>query len=287
MKFKIGLLMVILMSAIMFSSCKIKTVPSGYVAVEFKKFGSEKGIKETPLEPGVYPIGLNADIYLLPTFTQNYVWTHDSTEGSPTDESFNFQDIQGLDLNADIGITYHIEQTKAATIFQKYRRGIDEITDLYLRNMVRDALVKRASNLDVAVIYGPGKTELIGNVQKDVAKQCEPIGIIIENVYWIGRIKVPDTVKKAIDSKIEATQIALQRENELRATEAEAAKKVATAKGEAEALLAKSEAEAKSNKMVSASISSVLVEYKKAEKWDGHLPQVTGGSTPLLNLNTK
>lgn len=284
MKSKLSIFLCVLIMAISFSSCKVKTVDRGYAAVKFKKYGSEKGINKTPLGPGWYTIGINEDLFLLPTFTQNYVWTSDSTEGSPTDESLNFQDIQGLELNADLGITYHVDITKAADILEKYNMGLSEITDLYLRNMIRDALVMRASKMDVADIYGSGKAGLIAAVQEDVSKQCAPIGIIVEKIYLIGRIKVPAVVKAAIDAKINATQLAQQRENEIREVEAAAAKKVAEATGTAEALTINAKAEAAANKLISASMTPLLVEKLKVERWDGKLPGVTGGGIPFLNL---
>ena len=286
MKFKLNLLLIALIAAVTFSlsSCSISDVAPGYVAVKVKKYGSEKGINPTELTPGRYVVGINEDLYDFPTFTQNYVWTSDSTEGSPNNESFNFQDVQGLELNADIGISFHIDPMKADVIFQKYQKGIDEITDVYMRNMVRNALVTNSATMDVADIYGAGKVGLMNDITAAVRKECSPIGIEVENIYWIGRIKVPESVKKAINSKIEATQIAVQRENEIRATEAEAAKKVAQAQGEAEALTIEATAKAKANKLLSSSITPTLVEYEKVKQWDGKLPGVTGGSVPFLNL---
>ena len=41
----------------------------------------------------------------------------------------------------------------------------------------------------------------------------------------------------------------------------------------------KAQAEAEANAIVAASITDALVDYNKIEKWDGELPQVTGGQT--------
>lgn len=270
-------------SMFLFSSCS--KVPAGNVGIKFYLLGSSKGVDYEELTPGRYWIGVNQELYKFPTFTQNYVWTSSEDEGSPTDESFNFQDKQGLELNADVGITYHIEPTKVNVIFEKYKRGIDEITDVFLRNMVRDALVDRCSKLDVEYIYGEGRGGLIDSVTLDVKKQCDPIGIVVDKIYWIGRIKLPETVKDAIDAKIKATQIAQQRENELREAEAAAKKKIAEAQGEAESIKLKAEAQADANLILSRSITPTLVEYMKAEKWNGELPYMTGGNViPMLDL---
>jgi regulator of protease activity HflC (stomatin/prohibitin superfamily) len=148
---------------------------------------------------------------------------------------------------------------------------------------VRDALVSASSQKNVEYIYGVGKTALLDEVQKNIKAECSPLGIEIDKLYWIGRIKVPDAVKKAIDAKIKATQTAQQMENELRGTEAQAKKKVAEAKGLAESIEIKAIAEAKANRLISASLSKELVEYVKVKRWDGKLPQVTGANA-LIQL---
>jgi regulator of protease activity HflC (stomatin/prohibitin superfamily) len=276
-----SLLLILMVGLLTATSCS--KVPAGNVGVKFYLLGNSKGVDTEELQPGRYYIGMNEELYLFPTFTQNYVWTSDVTEGSENDESFNFQDVEGLELNADIGITYHIDPTKVSIIFQKYKRGINEITDVFLRNMVRDALVSASSQKNVEYIYGIGKTALLDEVQKNIKAECSPLGIEIDKLYWIGRIKVPDAVKKAIDAKIKATQTAQQMENELRGTEAQAKKKIAEAKGTAESVEIKAIAEAKANRLISASLSKELVEYVKVKRWDGKLPQVTGANA-LIQL---
>ena len=101
---------------------------------------------------GRYCIGFNEDLYLFPTFTQNYVWTQNKAEGSPNNESITFQTTEGMSVNADVGISYHIKPSKVTTVFLKYRKGVDEITDIFLRNIVRDALNTAASKKPVIAV---------------------------------------------------------------------------------------------------------------------------------------
>ena len=251
-------------------------VPAGYVGVKFYLLGGDKGVDIEELSPGRYWIGINEELYNFPTFTQNYVWTSSKDEGSINDESFNFQDIDGLELNADVGITYKISPDQVTEIFEKYKRGVEEITDIYLRNMVRDALVETSSQFKVSHIYGIGKAEVMNIVEAKVREQVGTLGIEVEKLYWIGRIKLPPAAKESIDMKTKATQLAMQKENELRQTEAEKQKLLLKADGEAGAILKVAEAQAKANRLLNASITKTLVEYKKIEKWDGILPKFSG-----------
>lgn len=254
-------------------------VPAGHVGVKVYLLGGSKGVESEELGVGRYWIGWNEDLYLFPTFTQNTVWTKEDNE------SISFQTKEGLRVDADFGVSYAIRPDKVTTIFQKYRKGIDEITDIYVRNMVRDALVNEASKLSVEEVYSSGKVALIDAVTADVRKQVQDIGINIEKVYLIGDMRLPDNVIAAINAKIGATQKAQQRENEIREAEADAAKKVAAAKGEAESILMVAKAQADANKLLSESITTTLVNYKSLEKWDGKLPYMTGGgAVPMIQI---
>lgn len=205
---------------VMFTAwCFVGNVPAGYVGVRFNKYGGSKGVDVNQLGPGRYWVGVNEELYTFPTFTQTYTWAKAESNG---DESISFQTAQGLTVNADVGITYHVDPNKVSVVFQKYRKGVEEITNVYLRNMVRDAIVKRAGDLDIESVYGKGKADLIEQVQKDVSDEVGDIGIQVEKVYWIGELRLPKNVTDSINAKIQATQMAQQRENEVAQAKAEA-----------------------------------------------------------------
>lgn len=277
-------LFALLLAALSLTQCS--KVPAGNVGVKFKLYGDGKGSLQE-LQPGRYWVGWGYDLYTFPTFTQNYTWTRDVNEGSPTDESLTFQTVEGLSVNADVGITYHIDPARVTTIFQKYRKGVDEITDIYLRNMVRDALVKEASTLGIESVYGRGKAVLIEAVQDDIARQVQPTGIVIEKIYWIGELRLPPTVVNSINAKIEATQKAEQRKNEIAQAQAEAAKEVAIAEGQAKAQLAIATAEAQAIRMKGDALRANpnVIDMTAVEKWNGQLPSYTGGGAmPFIRL---
>lgn len=260
-------------------------VPAGNVGVKVYLLGKSKGVDMEVLPVGRYWIGWNQELYLFPVFAQNYTWTKGKDEGSQNDESISFQDRDGTSLNADLGITYQVNPQKVATVFQTYRRGVEEITDIFLRNQVRDALNKVASAMSIDEINGPKKDLMMIEVQKIVSDEVKPIGIDISKIYLVSGIRInSEIVRTALNAKIEATQRAQQRENELRESEAEAKKKIAQAEGEAQSTLLKAQAEAKANKIVSESITPELISYEITKKWSGELPKVTGETIPLLKL---
>jgi regulator of protease activity HflC (stomatin/prohibitin superfamily) len=262
------------------------TVPAGHVGVKVYLLGGSKGVDSEELSVGRYWIGMNEQLYIFPTYMQNYTWTKEPDSTGPEDESISFQTVEGMTANADIGISYQLDPTRINKIFQTYRRGVDEITDTFLRNMVRDALVKQASTKPIEYIYGAGKAELMAAVQADVQKQVTDIGIKIDKIYWIGEIRLPQTVIDSINAKNAATQMAQQRQNEVAQARAEAEKKVAEAKGEADSILLKAKAQAQANRELSSSITPELVQYRALDKWDGVLPRMTGNqAVPFINVD--
>lgn len=247
-------------------------VPAGYVGVQVERYGDDRGVNVNVLNPGRHYSGLNIDMYLFPTFTQTNVWD----KAGDADESFTFQSIEGMSLNADVGISYYIKKENASTVFQKYRKGVDEITNTVLRTKVQDALNKVSSTMQVESLYGAGKVELQSNVEKIVKATAAKDGITVDNVYFVGNIRLPEQVMRSVNAKIAATQIAQQKENELRAAEADAAKAIAIAKGEAEAVEIKARA-LRENPQV--------LQQMAIEKWDGKLPQYSGGPLPFVKIN--
>lgn len=254
-------------------------VPAGNVGVHVYLLGGEKGVDAVARPVGRHFIGWQQEMYLYPTFTQNYTWVRSKETG---DESLSFQDKQGLEINADVGISYNVDPSKATLLFQKYRKGVDEITATVLRNHVRDALNTETSTMTVEEIYGVGKAGLMERATKRVKEQVEPFGIRIEKVYWINSMRLPSGVQKALNAKIEATQKAQQRENEVAQAKAEADKAREEARGVADAQLLRARAEAEAIQIKGEALrnNAELVELTIAEKWDGKLPeQYLGGGS--------
>ena len=283
--------------ALIYVIASFETVPAGNVGVVVYLLGGDKGVDSEEIGVGRKWVGMNEKLYIFPTFTQNHVWTKAATEGSSNDDSFTFQTMEGMSVNTDVGIAYHINPKKVSTVFQRYRKGVDEITNIVLRNAVRDAFNKEASKIGIESVYGAGKSKLMTDVYTEVNNRLMPDGIEVENIFLVGEMRLPETVTQAINAKIRATQMAQQRENEIQQTKAEAQKvmeaangeansKLTLARAEAESVRVKGEAEAFAIKAKSDALntSPQLVQYEIAKNWNGQLPTTTGGAIPLLNL---
>ncbi len=144
-------------------------VPAGYRGVIVNLYGSDKVVAEQSVGVGRYYLGWNSELYLFPTFLQNYSWKDE--------QAITMQTSEGLSIRTDAGITYSIQPDNVVKVFSKYRLGIDEITNTFLHNMVRDAMNEVASTMTVEQIYGAQKEIFISKVNDIVKKEASSNGI--------------------------------------------------------------------------------------------------------------
>lgn len=263
-------------------------VPVGSVGIKVNNLGGDKGVNEEVLGTGWYWVGLTKTMYTFPTFMQTRKWEDR--------EAFSFQTADGMVVGAPVSISYQVEPEKVPTLFQTYRKGLDEITDIYIHNIIRDALVVIGGTRSVDDVYGAGKGRLLADVQKMVSDKLSPMGIKVDQVSLVGPFELPASVITAINAKINATQQAQQRENEVATAKAEAQKAVAEAqgkadsisikaKGDADATITNAQSQAKANQLLSQSLTPELVQYNTIEKWNGQLPSyMMGGAVPFVNV---
>lgn len=247
-------------------------VEPGHVGIKVKMTGSDRGTQATVLEPGSYWIGWYERLFVFPTFVQNYVWSRDRTEQSPTNESIDFQSREGANINSDFGIQYSFVRDRIPSIFERYRLGALEITRQTLRNEVRDALVSAASTRRIEDLIGEGKNAFMEEVLKTVKDRMSPHGIAVDMIYAVGQFRLDESVIASINRRIAAAQETEQRRQQ-----------VLTATQEAERLRIEAEGQAAANRIIAASITPELIQFLAAQKWNGILPQATSG-VPFIAL---
>jgi len=228
---------------------------------------------------GRYYLGWNKELYLFPVFLQNYSWKEA--------QAISMQTSEGLSIKTDAGITYSIQPDNVVKVFQKYRLGIDEITNTFLHNMVRDAMNEVASTMSVEQIYGAQKEIFISKVNNIVKKEASDNGIDVDKIYLVGSFELPESVVGSINSKIQASQNAMKVENEVATARAEAQKTIVDAQAKGQQILINAESQAKANKILADSLTPEFVQYQTILRWDGKLPTYTGESIPMINLKGK
>lgn len=274
-------------------------VDAGHVGIRVRLAGSERGVQDMPVVMGwVFYNPISEQIIIFPTSVQNVVWTASLHEGKPIDESITFSSTEGVNINADIGLSFHIDPLMAPKLYGRFRENnMLLLADGYMRNAVREAFSDVTSKMPVQDIYGPGKSKMLN----DVTTKCRDIlgkdGIVIDQLTINGTLRLPQNVADAINRAMEATQNAIQSENKVRQVRAEADQAITQAhgaaeatrekaQGEADALIIRSRAEAKANETIRLSVSPTVLQYRALEHWDGKLPQYNGGGQiPMLTID--
>ena len=265
----------VILSTIALVSCS--KVPAGYRGVIVNLYGSDKGVSEQSVGVGRYYLGWNSELYLFPTFLQNYSWKDE--------QAITMQTSEGLSIRTDAGITYNIQPDHVVKVFTKYRLGIEEITNTFLHNMVRDAMNEVSSTMTVEQIYGVDKEKFIAKVNEIVKREAIKTGIEVDKIYLVGSFALPTNVINSINAKIQASQNAMKVENEVATSRAEAQKTIVEAEARGKQILINAESQAKANKILAESLTPEFVNYQAILRWDGKLPTMTGTQAlPFVNI---
>ncbi len=289
---------VFIVLSVAFSSC-VTRVDAGHVGIKVKLAGSERGVDQSPTVQGwVFFNPLTEQIILFPTSVQNIVWTRDEHEGGVRDASITFSSEEGVNINADVGLSFHIEPSLAPKLYARFRKSdLMDLANGYVRNTMRESFNVQASQMPVQEIYGSGKGKLVSEVSRRMSDQLGKDGFVIDQLTINGALRLPENVANAINRAMEATQQAIQAENRVRQVKAEADQAItqaegqakaarARAQGEADAKLITAKAEARSNLILKYSMTPSVLQYRALERWNGRLPVMNGGGAmPMLTFD--
>ncbi len=215
---------------------RVTRIEAGHVGVEINLAGRQRGASEIPVRTGwVVYSPLTTQIIEFPTYVQTVKWTRDTNEGHPINEEMGFNSKEGMEIFVDVSLSYAIDPSKAPDFYVKYRvDDLDRFTHGILRDIVRNYLRRnRFSTYVVEDIYGEGKADFLHKVQAMIEQKVSPVGVGVQQFGFIGAPRVPPVIATAITAKAQAIQQAERARNELATTQAEAAKKIAEAEGDA------------------------------------------------------
>lgn len=222
-----------------------------------------------------------------PTALRTYTMVMRVGEGSSTsDDSIDLPTKEGQHIKQDISITYNTSEEKAAEVFKAFR-GADmvDIENTYIRRTTITIAQNAAGQMSLTEIISSKRTDFQNAVQGTLLTELEKMGFHLDKVN-LGASHLPAVIESQMQQKMAVQQQAEQAEYELQKQTTLAKAAVAQAEGEAKSLLVKAKAQAEANHLLQSSVTSTLVRYKAIEKWNGILPQVTGGNTPFIDLKT-
>jgi regulator of protease activity HflC (stomatin/prohibitin superfamily) len=177
-------------------------------------------------------------------------------------------------------MNFHIDPAYVNDLYQKV--GLD-FADKVIDPAFNDFVKEVVPTYPIGEIL-PKREEIRRRAMTKLGENLARYHIIVDDIYF-ANIRFSTGYEGAVEAKQVAQQQVETQKQVLAQREIEAQQKVATAKGEAEAILVVAQGQAKANEALSHSISPILVQYKGVEKWNGILPQVSGGAVPFIDLS--
>jgi prohibitin 1 len=142
-------------------------------------------------------------------------------------ESASVPSSEGLVMNLDTSLIYHLNPQKAAEVFQKISANYENVVvEPTLRAAIRESTASHTAN----ALY-TGEREMVAKqIFDQLAAQLNARGLIVENVL-LRDIQLPGTLKASIEAKQQAEQEALAMNFRLQKEKQEAERKRIEAAG--------------------------------------------------------
>lgn len=254
----------------------------GHVGIVIHRAGG--GVDPHPLGPGIHtrvPFATGIEEY--PVFLKTVVLTRAAGESAGGNDEINVNSVEGQPLSLDVSLSFELDPAQTPKLYSTFRTDIDQITHGFVKQAIRQSLQEVVGTEPIADIIGPKKAEATNRARALIAQRLQSYGFEVKQ-FTINELRAPAAVMEAINQKNVMQQQALTAQNELQKNTFQAQGDSIKAAGRAKAIMAEAEAQARANQLLSQSITPTLVQYELTKKWNGQMPQVTGGAMPMIQL---
>ena len=253
-----------------FSSFQV--VKPGNVGVVFN---SITGALRTTGQGIVFKMPFVTDVQSYPVALRTYTMVKNAKEGSKEgDDSVDLPTKEGQHIKQDLSITYNTSELRAAEVFKAFKGAdIEMIEDTFIRRTIITAAQNASGQMSLTDIISSSRGVLQTSLEKSLGAELIKMGFQLDKIN-LGASHLPPAIEEQMQQKMAAQQEALKAEYEKQKQENLAKARVAEAEGIALA-----------NKRMQETLTPMILEKMKIEKWDGKLPQVMSGATPLINLS--
>ena len=208
------------------------TVPAAYVATVYDPLRG--GVQPTELPEGFHFVLPWWKTELWRVQTQEYTMSAIRSEGAVIgDDSIHCQTNEGLGLNLDVTVLFHIDPKDAHALWQKVGEDYQRVlVRPYARNVIRMVVAKYS----VVDVYGAKRQQIEQEITEAMRQAFAEKGIALESVLLRNVEFANPEFAQAITEKQVAEQQIRTEEQNLRRAQIEKQTIIAQAKGEAEAI---------------------------------------------------
>ena len=178
------------------------------------------------------------------------------------------KDLQSI--STKVSVNFRVDPSSSAKIYQNVG---DNFTNVIVNPAIQECVKSVAAKYNAEQLI-TNRTIVSSEMEKEISQKINPYGLNIE-VLNIINFDFSEEFSKAIEAKQTAQQQALKAEQDLARIKVEAAQTVEKAKAESEAYQLKNQ-----------QLTDKVIMMEFVEKWNGQLPTVTSGASPLFDINS-
>lgn len=177
----------------------IRQIDAGQVGV-VSLFGN---VSDRALNSGLNFVNPLANVTEFDIKTQNYTMSATNDEGQKQgDDAIRVLTADGLEVVIDLTVLYRVVSTDAPKI---YREIGPDYTDKIVRPITRTRIRDNAVYYDAVALYSTRRDEFQTRIYRTIEADFKKRGLMLEQLL-IRNIDLPASVKKTIESKINAEQ---------------------------------------------------------------------------------
>ncbi|MBQ8684490.1 MAG: prohibitin family protein [Clostridia bacterium] len=210
-------------------------------------------------------------IHLKIPFVQDVVQISNRIVKLQVDTEAFSSDLQTV--STTLAINYRVDSAKSYSIYKNIGASYEDVLVVPAVNEVLKAITAKYT----AEQSVTNRALISDGLVEGLNEKLNEAGLYVTDVNIINF-----DFSEAFITAIEEKQVAQQ---QLLKAETEKQTAITNAEAEAEAIRIRAEAEAAANKVLTESLSELILEYNKLEKWNGELPMVTGDADPFISLD--
>jgi regulator of protease activity HflC (stomatin/prohibitin superfamily) len=173
-------------------------------------------------------------------------------------------------------LNYNLEPSKAGSMYSNIGLNYNErVIDPAVKESFKAAAARYTAEELISK-----REALKTEVRNFLRDRLQGFGVVVVELS-ITDFEFSQEFNKAIESKQTAEQNALRAKRDLDRIRVEAEQKIASAKAEAESL--RLQRQVISPELIQ--LRQIEAQIKAIEKWDGKLPNVTGGTVPFIQVD--
>lgn len=176
-----------------------KTIGTGQVGVK-TLFGK---VDKDVLYSGLNIVNPLVEITTFDTKTQNYTMSAVHDEGKQSgDDAIRVLSADGLEVTIDLSVLFNVSPSMAPQILRQIG---DDYLDKIVRPVSRTAIRDNAVSYEAVALYSTKRQEFQDRIFRTINQSFAKRGLVLEQLL-VRNITLPESVKKTIESKINAEQ---------------------------------------------------------------------------------